>query len=108
MPHRTIIMLSVFAIALTATSAGAADLPRQSWLGAIFAEPGQVRADAGPQNGYSAPVIGYNHLPNPPWARGGYNYGSYFSYYDGGAYYGGPNVSYVVRLPYACGFVGYC
>jgi hypothetical protein len=106
MPRR--IMLSVFAIAVTAMTARAADLPNRSRLGAIFAEPAEVGRDASPPRGYSAPIIGYNVLPNPPWARGGYNYGSPFFYFDSGPYYGGPYVPPTVRLPYVCGFYGYC
>src|ERR1700682_5409571 len=45
MPRR--IMLSVFALAVTATAAGAADLPTQSRLGAIFAEPSEVGTRVG-------------------------------------------------------------
>lgn len=35
-------------------------------------------------------------------------YGSNHSYDDQGPYYGGPNINYRFRLPYACGVVGYC
>jgi hypothetical protein len=35
-------------------------------------------------------------------------YGSFHSYEDRGPYYGGPNLSYFYRLPYACGVYGYC
>jgi hypothetical protein len=103
------IVLSVFAVALSAMPARAADLPAQSQLGKIFAdEPVRTRREAPPPRGDSAPIIGYNVLPSPPWARGGYNYGSPFSYFDSGPYYGGSYVSPVVRLPYACGLYGYC
>jgi hypothetical protein len=34
-------------------------------------------------------------------------YGSHFSY-EYHPYYGGPNLSYWYRLPYACGVYGYC
>jgi hypothetical protein len=101
------IMLSVFAITVTAMTANAADLPAQSRLGAIFAEP-EVRPYAHRAREYSAPVIGYNLLPNPPWARGGYYYGSSWSYYYPGPYYGGPYYTDGARLPYVCGLYGYC
>jgi hypothetical protein len=101
-------MLSVFAIAVTAVTASAADLPTQSRLGAIFAEPAEVHPTAYRSSGYSAPVIAYNLLPNPPWARGGHYYGSPWSYFYGGPYYGGPYTSYAIRLPYVCGLYGYC
>jgi hypothetical protein len=102
------IMLSVFATAVTAMTANAADLPIQSRLGAIFAEPAEVRTSAVRSREVWAPIIPFNQLPNPPWNRGGYYYGSSWSYYYPGPYYGGPYVSYVVRLPYVCGFYGYC
>lgn len=35
-------------------------------------------------------------------------YGSVHSYEYQGPYYGGPNLSYWNRLPYACGVYGYC
>jgi hypothetical protein len=106
MPRR--IMLSVFALAVTAMTAGAADLPTQSRLGAIFAEPAEVHPARYRSAEYSAPVIGYSLLPSPPWARGGYYYGSPWSYYYGGPYYGGPYSPSAIRLPYVCGLYGYC
>jgi hypothetical protein len=106
MPRRTI--TAVFALAVTAVTAGAADLPAQSRLGAIFAEPAEVGVRAYRTEEYSAPIIPYNLLPNPLWNQGTYYYGSSWSYYYPGAYYGGPYVSYAVRLPYVCGLYGYC
>jgi hypothetical protein len=106
MPRR--IMLSVFALAVTAMTASAADLPTQSRLGAIFAEPAEVGADVYRSHEFSAPIIGYNLLPNPTWARGGYYYGSPWSYFDSGPYYGGPYSPSAIRLPYVCGLYGYC
>src|ERR1700730_9709741 len=105
MPRR--IMLSVFAIAVAAATARAADLPTQSRLGAIFAEPAEVRARADRSRARVAPIIPFNMLPNPIWARGGYYYGSSWSYYDGGPYYGGTS-TFGGRLPYVCGLYGYC
>jgi hypothetical protein len=35
-------------------------------------------------------------------------YGSNHSYDDQGPYYGGENINYRFRLPYACGVLGYC
>jgi hypothetical protein len=102
------IMLSVFATAVTAIAADAADLPAQSRLGAIFAEPTEVRVEAYRAREYSAPIIPYNNLPNPLWNRGTYNYGSSWSWYYPGPYYGGPYVGYAFRLPYVCGLYGYC
>lgn len=110
MPRR--IMLSVFALAVSAMAADAADLSTQSRLGAIFAEPAVApRAVYQPvQVQYEAPIIPYNLLPNPPWNRGIYNYGSSWSFYYPGPYYGGPyaNSWDGGRLPYVCGLYGYC
>jgi hypothetical protein len=106
MPRR--IMLSIFALAVSGIAANAADLPRQSKLGAIFAEPAEVRADADRSAEHAAPVIAFNLLPNPPWNRGGAYYGSAWSYYYPGPYYGGPYATDGARLPYVCGFFGYC
>jgi hypothetical protein len=107
MPRR--IMLSVFALAVGGVTAGAADLPPPSPLGAIFAEPAEVPPTAYRSSEASAPIIPFNLLPNPLWNRGNYNYGSSWSYYYPGPYYGGPYVSaYVTRLRYVCGLYGYC
>jgi hypothetical protein len=102
------IMLAVFALVVSVVTAGAADLPMQSPLGAIFAEPAEVRPEVYRSVEYPAPIIPYNLLPNPLWNRGSYYYGSSWSYYYPGPYYGGPYTSYAVRLPYVCGLYGYC
>lgn len=98
------IVLSVFALAVTAMTARAADLPAHSRLGAIFVEP----READPSREFSASIIAFNLLPNPPWNRGRYNYGSSWSYYDPGPYYGGSYDAFGGRLPYVCGLYGYC
>jgi hypothetical protein len=100
-------MLSVFALAVTAVTVRAADLPTQSRLGAIFAEPSEARTRADRSRETSAPIMPFNGLPNSPWNRGGYYYGSSWSY-DSGPYYGRPLVFSGGRLPYVCGLYGYC
>jgi hypothetical protein len=106
------IKLSVFAVAALAVSAipaAAADLPTQSRLGAIFAEPAVApRVVVVQRVRDEPPIIPYNLLPNPPWNRGNYNYGSSWSFYYPGPYYGGPYDTDGARLPYVCGFYGYC
>ena len=99
-------VLAVSALAVGATTAAAADLSTQSRLGAIFAEPAPAVVYRPAR--YEAPVIPYNLLPNPPWNRGNYNYGSSWSYYYPGPYYGGPYDLDGPRLPYVCGLYGYC
>lgn len=106
MPRR--IMLSIFATFVTAVTAAAADLPTQSRLGRIFAEPAEARVEAVRSREYSGPIIPYSNLPDPVWNRGGAYYGSSWSYYDGGPYYGGPYSPSIIRLPYVCGLYGYC
>ncbi len=102
------IVLSVFAITVTGMTASAADLPARSRLGAIFAEPEAVRVEVYQSVEYPAPIVGFNLLPDPPWARGGYYYGSSWSYYYPGPYYGGPYYTDGGRLPYVRGLYGYC
>jgi hypothetical protein len=106
MPRR--IMLSIFALGLGAATAHAADLPAQSQLGAIFVDSAEVNTPVDRTRAYPAPIIGYNLLPAPTWARGGYYYGSQWMFFDGGPYYGGPYSPSVIRLPYVCGLYGYC
>jgi hypothetical protein len=104
------IMLSVFAVLVTALTAGAADLPTQSRLGSIFAEPAEARVEipAVRSREYVGPIIPYSNLPDPVWNRGGAYYGSSWSYYYGGPYYGGSPSPSFIRLPYVCGLYGYC
>jgi hypothetical protein len=108
MPRR--MLLSAFLAAVAVTTAQAADLATQSKLGAIFAEP----ADGLPppklkrEREAPGPIIPYTMLPDPVWNRSYSYYGSSWSYYNPGGYYGGPQVSYMVRLPYVCGLYGYC
>ena len=99
--------LSVVALALTAIAANAADMPAQSRIGAIFAEPAAPAARAELPGPYTARMIGYT-IANGLVARGGYNYGSPYSYFYNGPYYGGPYASDAPRLPYVCGLLGYC
>jgi hypothetical protein len=107
MPRR--IVLSVCLTAVSAITAHSADLPTQSRLGAIFAdEPAAVYVEVRREREIQAPIIPYNLLPNPLWNRGNYTLGSSWEFYYPGAYYGGPYVSYAVRLPYVCGLYGYC
>jgi hypothetical protein len=58
--------------------------------------------DALISSSFSTPILlpGSSTLP-------GY-YGRPFDFTYQGAYYGGPYTPYFVRLPYACGVLGYC
>jgi hypothetical protein len=55
---------------------------------------------------YIPPLITTPLLPGSQILPG--YYGSTHSYNYQGPYYGGPNLSYWYRLPYACGVYGYC
>lgn len=84
-----------------AAPAHAADLPAQSRLGAIFAEPGPAVV-----------AVERRELPMP-WPEigvalsvpGYYGRITDFTYSN---YYGTSPVTIYERLPYACGFYGYC
>jgi hypothetical protein len=100
------ITLAVFAIAAAGVSAGAADLPVQSRLGAVFADPAPVQAPAA----YAYRADGYATVYAPPVdippLVAGY-YGKPNSYFYS-PYYGESQYWNFSRLPYACGFYGYC
>jgi hypothetical protein len=100
------IMLSVFAVTVSGMAVSAADLSTQSRLGAIFAEPAEVRTRVVRSREDTEQIMPFNLLPNSPWNRGGYYYGSSWSY-SGGPYYGG-TFTLGGRLPYVCGLYGYC
>jgi hypothetical protein len=100
------ITLAVFAIAVTAMAASAADLPVQSRLGAVFADPPPYQAPAAyayRANGYAtayAPPVDI-----PPLVAGYYGKPNSYFYRP---YYGESLYWNFSRLPYACGFYGYC
>src|ERR1700709_2112808 len=100
------VTLAVFTIAAAGISASAADLPVQSRLGAIFAGPFPVPATAA----YGYRAAGYTTVYAPPVdippLVAGY-YGKPNSYFYR-PYYGESQYWNFSRLPYACGFYGYC
>jgi hypothetical protein len=99
------ILLAAVALAAAGTAASAADLPVHSPLGAVFAEP-----SPGPAAVYVAPIQGYPAIYAPPVdirpLVAGY-YGKPNSYIYS-PYYGDSLYWNFARLPYACGFHGYC
>ncbi|MGZ5870661.1 MAG: hypothetical protein ACXWKP_00960 [Bradyrhizobium sp.] len=110
-------MMPIAAAILAVGSAAAADLPRYGAAG--YGKAPLVRghpAYAGQKSDLlftpSDETMPYVRIPPPtPLLPGssalpGY-YGSHFSY-EYHPYYGGPNLSYWYRLPYACGVYGYC
>jgi hypothetical protein len=84
-------------------AARAADLPVQSRLGAVFAQP--YEAAAYPYPIYGNPTVYAPPVDIPPLVAG--YYGKPNSYYYS-PYYGGSFYGIYARLPYACGFYGYC
>lgn len=105
-----VVALSLLALALNGTSASAADLPPNTKLGAVFAKP-YVPPPVPVQEVYSTD---YPHLPYAPQIDvrpivAGY-YGNPRSYYYR-PYYGDAGIALsdaYIRLPYACGWHGYC
>jgi hypothetical protein len=95
------ITLAVFVIAAAGVSAGAADLPLQSRLGAVFAEPAPVRAPAA----YAYTTVYAPPVDIRPLVAG--YYGKPNSYFYS-PYYGESQYWNFSRLPYACGYYGYC
>jgi hypothetical protein len=102
-------MLLILAFVLT-TSASAADLPARSRIGVIFAEPEvEVVVRTRPAPPYDPSLLGIPIFAPPvdiPPLVNGY-YGKPNSYYYSN-YYGTSPLTIYTRLPYACGFHGYC
>jgi hypothetical protein len=98
-------MLCVFAIAPSVTAASAADLPAQSRLGAVFADPAPYQAPAYTYRGYDYTTVYAPPVDIPPLVAGYYGKPNSYFYHP---YYGAPLDYDFARLPYACGFHGYC
>ncbi len=99
------IMLSALAVAVTATAAAGADLPAQSRLGAVFAEPAPTRLPAYGYRSYGYRTVYAPEVDIPPLVAGYYGKPNSYTYRP---YYGAPLDYNFARLPYACGFYGYC
>jgi hypothetical protein len=111
------LMTPVLVMVFAAGSAWAADLPDVTIYRKAPPPPyvgrGYVEVDSDvlftPSDGavpYIPPLITTPLLPGSQILPG--YYGSTHSYNYQGPYYGGPNLSYWYRLPYACGVYGYC
>jgi hypothetical protein len=98
------------ALAVTGTAAQAADLPPHTRLGAVFAKPhGQSVYAYREVRDYNYPTFVFAPQVDIRPIVGGY-YGKPFSYYYK-PYYGSEAAALTdayTRLPYACGFFGYC
>jgi hypothetical protein len=103
------LILFILALALATPAARAADLPRRSPIGAIFAEPVEVEGRTRPALLFDLSLLGMPNFAPPvaiPPLVNGY-YGKLNSY-DYGNYYGTSRLTIYTRLPYACGWHGYC
>jgi hypothetical protein len=111
-------MMPFLAMALTAGSAAAADLPGSGTAvygkaKPVYGRPAYVKEESDvlftPADGRMPYVRIPPLTPLLPGSSAlpGF-YGSNHSYEYQGPYYGGPNLSYWYRLPYACGVYGYC
>jgi hypothetical protein len=104
------IALSVVMIAGAGAGALAADLPPYTKLGAVFAKPAPVGVYVRSEvRDYNYPTFGFSPQIDVRPIVGGY-YGTPFSYYYR-PYYGSEAAALTdayTRLPYACGFYGYC
>ncbi|WP_456620199.1 MULTISPECIES: hypothetical protein [unclassified Bradyrhizobium] len=109
-------MVPALAAMLTVSGALAADLPATPRRRAAAPpEPPRVYVETDP-DALISPAYGIGsyirNLPGTPLLPGsntlpGY-YGRPWDYDYQGPYYGGPQVGYFWRLPYACGVYGYC
>lgn len=98
--------LLLLTLAGMAAPAQAADLPANSRLGAIFAEPPPARA-AAPRVVVKEEfeTVYAPEIDIPPLVNGYYGKPNSFRYRS---YYGTPPEIIFGRLPYACGRHGYC
>ena len=99
------IMLAVFAVAMSGMAASAADLPVQSRLGAIFADPPAYPAPVAAYGAYAYTSVYAPPVDIPPLVAGYYGKPNSYFYRP---YYGESQIWNFARLPYACGFYGYC
>jgi hypothetical protein len=99
------VTLAVLALAISAMGASAADLPVQSRLGAVFADPPPAQMPVTAYGAYAYTTVYAPPVDIPPLVAG--YYGKPNSYFYS-PYYGQSQYWNFTRLPYACGFYGYC
>jgi hypothetical protein len=99
------VTLAVSAIAVSVMAASAADLPVQSRLGAVFADPPPPQVRVAVYGAYGYTTVYAPPVDIPPLVAG--YYGKPNSYFYS-PYYGESQVWNFTRLPYACGLYGYC
>ncbi|MCP9626124.1 hypothetical protein NML43_03360 [Rhodopseudomonas palustris] len=102
-------LAALLLLVLIAVPARAADLPMRSKIGQIFAEPearGRVVAVVPPPQDVISPYPVYApEVDIPPLVNGYYGKPNSYHYFN---YYGTPASAIYSRLPYACGWHGYC
>lgn len=105
MPRHSLLLLLV--MLTLSSSASAADLAARPGIGAIFDEPTEVIVVAPRRElpmAWGVPVFA-PQVDIPPLVNG--YYGKPNSY-EHNSYYGTSPLTIFSRLPYACGFHGYC
>ena len=105
--HRSLPLTAIILVAML-NPLGAADLPVQSRLGAIFAEPAPPAPRTAPVSETRTWVVDSVYAPEvdiQPLVNGYYGKPNSYLYRS---YYGTPPDLIFERLPYACGFYGYC
>jgi len=93
--------LAAFAFAVSANAVGAADLPAQTRLGAVFADEPVRRVEVPPAVAYAGPLIRW--VANSPRVAG--YYGTWFDF-DYRNYYGTSPLLIFSRPPYSCAWYG--
>jgi hypothetical protein len=100
MPRNTLVHAAV-CVALATGTAGAADLPAHTRLGAVFADEPVVRAPVPPAVEYAGPIVPW--VANSPRVAG--YYGTWFDF-DYRNYYGTSPLLIFSRPPYSCAWYG--
>ncbi len=102
-------MLAALLIVATSAAAFAADLPAQTRLGKIFAEPAPSRVTSGAyqtdSTAWIADTVFAPEVDVPSFVNGYYGKPRSYLYRS---YYGTSPDLIFERLPYACGYYGYC
>jgi hypothetical protein len=98
----TKLLLAVVALALSASSAGAADLARRSPIGAVFSDQPVAVTRARP---VETEAVDIGFVRTSPRVPGYYGDRGDFFYQN---YYGTPRATIFERLPYACVLALFC
>jgi len=103
LPRRTLHILALTALTLSAQVVRAADLPPRTSLGEIFSEPRRGRVAIVREDRYAADIAPW--VNNSPWVPGYYGRPGDFYYRS---YYGTLLTDIYSRFPYACKFYASC